>query len=159
MKNFIYTLSVPKTYDTLFRKENHFVYTDKTRVYLLPELFNDKCLNPDTISNLIEYFCIEEILILDRINNIKKEVCIIDHVNRSGINFLIGKTPYKEQPQFPDMSKIYNPIVNLEKVVVHTVGIKRFSKFKSKNHYISESIGLIAPLWYYFGTKVFAKNH
>ena len=77
MKNFIYTLSVPKTYDTLFRKENHFVYTDKTRVYLLPELFNDKCLNPDTISNLIEYFCIEEILILDRINNIKKEVCIL----------------------------------------------------------------------------------
>ena len=49
-----------------------------------------------------------------------------------GTNFLIGKTPYKKHPQFPDMSNIYTPIKELDKIVVHTVGLERFFNFKRK---------------------------
>ena len=56
------------------------------------------------------------------------------------------------------MSKIYNTIANLEKVVVHTLGTENFSKKNETNIVISEMIGLVSPVWHYVGVKVFGKG-
>ena len=118
-----------------------------------------KHINPRSIYNLKKKFNIKEITIYDRVKNKKREACIINHVNRTGINFLIGNTPFKTFPRFPDMTKIYNKIKGLDQVVVHTVGPSRFEKPLEKNILISESVGLIAPIWYYVGTKIFARTY
>jgi hypothetical protein len=56
------------------------------------------------------------------------------------------------------MSKIYNPIPDLEKIIVHTVGRKNFLKRTEKGVFISEMIGLVSPVWHYVGVKVFGKS-
>ena len=43
----------------------------------------------------------------DRIRGIEQDVLITDHVNRSGLFFLRGKTPHEGFPMFPDMSNVY----------------------------------------------------
>ena len=85
-------------------------------------------------------------------------VCIVDHVNRSGTNFLIGETPVKNFPVFPDMSKIYNIIPGYKQVVVHTLGPSRFLKQYKQKQITSESVGLISPIWHYIGVNVYAKT-
>ena len=78
-------------------------------------------------------------------------------MNRSGQNFLRNETPFKEHPQFPDMSKIYNKISGLDTVIVHTIGEKRFQSLPNKEKAVwSEAIGLIAPVAHYVGIKIFA---
>ena len=91
--------------------------------------------------------------------NLDKETCIINHINRSGTNFLIGNTPFKNLPTFPDITSIYNKIKGYDQVVVHTVGSRRFKTFSEKNTLVSEIVGLVAPVWYYVGTKIFAKSY
>ena len=55
------------------------------------------------------------------------------------------------------MSKIYNEIGSHEKAVVHTIGIERFKNQQALNNIIfSELVGLIAPVAYYVGIKIFA---
>ena len=76
----------------------------------------------------------------------------------SGLNFLSGKTPFKNFPMFPDVSKIYQPIKGLNGVIVHTVGPKRFRESGKNKEIISESVALIAPIWYYIGVRVSAKG-
>ena len=159
MKKFTYSLFPPKNFILSYKKHRHTIFEKETLTYIVPEKLNELCLNPRSVSNLTEDLSIKEILILDRVINLEHEVCIVGHVNRSGTNFLIGNTPYNKHPQFPDMSNIYTPIKGLDKIVVHTVGIERFSSFKGSNHYISEAVGLIAPVWHYVGVKVSSKTH
>ena len=104
-----------------------------------------------------KYF-ISEITIFDRIKGISKNIWIKDHINRSGLNFLSGKTPFKKLPMFPDVSKIYQPIKGLNGVTVHTVGPERFRETSIKKAVVSESIALVAPIWYYIGVNVKAKG-
>ena len=75
------------------------------------------------------------------------------------MNFLIGNTPFKNLPTFPDITSIYNKIKGYDQVVVHTVGPRRFKTFSEKNTLVSEIVGLVAPVWYYIGTKIFAKSY
>jgi hypothetical protein len=82
----------------------------------------------------------------------------MDHINKSGFNFLFNKTPYKTFPTFPDMSRIYNPLNNLEQVVVQTLGIKSFSKKTKTEGVFSEMIGLVSPVWHYVNVQVFGKG-
>jgi len=159
MKKFTYSLLSPKRFISSYKKERHIVFKLEKHTHLVPEKLNRLCLNPETILNLTKHLSIKKILIFDKVQNIKKEFSIVDHVNRSGTNFLIGNTPHKNRAQFPDMSKIYEPIKGLDKIVVHTVGEKRFSNFKSSDYNVSESIGLIAPLWHYVGVRVFSKTY
>ena len=79
-------------------------------------------------------------------------------MNRSGINFLKGNTPQKGLPTFPDMSCVYNQIAKLKKVVVHTVGPTLFESKNPNSLVISESVGIVAPIWHYVQVKVFAKG-
>ena len=159
MKKYTYSLFPPKNFILSYKKHRHTIFKKETRTHIVPEKLNRLCLNPRSISSLKEELSIKKILILDRVLNLKTQACIVGHVNRSGTNFLIGKTPYKKHPQFPDMSNIYTPIKELDKIVVHTVGLERFFNFKNSDYYISEAVGLIAPVWHYIGIKVYSKTY
>ena len=123
-----------------------------------PDHISDESLNPKFFFGLKEMYDLDFILIIDRLKHTDTDVCIMEHINRSGKNFLIGRTPHKELPTFPDMGHIYKPIPNLKQVLVHTVGPERFLSDTGIDEIVSEVIGLIAPLWHYVGVSVFARN-
>ena len=154
----MYGLQAPSDYKLRSTPLNHKLYIKNKEFFLVPNKFDESIINPETFLKLKEEMKIKSILLIDRTIPEKKRLCIANHVNRSGFNLLIGKTPVANLPRFPDISKIYNEISGLESAVVHTVGPERFrSKPKSKN-VISESAGLIAPVWHYVRVTVFAKN-
>ena len=158
MKLLIYGLTVPKKYSSKTTLLSHTLYTKEKSICVVPNKFDEGSINPETFLKLKEEMEVISILVIDRTIPGDKKLCIINHVNRSGYNFLIGKTPTANLPRFPDMSKIYNKISGLEPAVVHTVGPERFHLRPKINNVISESVGLIAPVWHYVGVKVFAQN-
>ena len=159
MKKHTYSLFPPKNFISSYKKHKHTIFKKETYIHIVPEKLNQLCLNPRSVSSLAEELSIKKILILDRVINLEHQACIAGHVNRSGTNFLIGNTPFKKRPQFPDMSKIYTPIKKLDKIEVHTVGVERFFNFKDCDYYISEAVGLIAPVWHYVGVAVSSKTY
>jgi hypothetical protein len=127
------------------------------QIILWPKKIDSATINPGNFSELKKHYNIKELLFIDRLIGINKPVSIIEHVNRSGQNFLRSKTPFNKLPQFPDMSKIYQKISGLDTVIVHTIGEKRFKSPLNEEEVIwSEMIGLIAPVAHYVGIKVFA---
>ena len=154
----MYGLQTPSDYNLKSTLLNHKLYVKKKELFLVPNKFDEAFINPETLLKLKEEMKIKSILLIDRTIPEKERLCITNHVNRSGYNFLIGKTPIANLPRFPDMSKIYNKISGLEPAVVHTVGPERFHLRPKINNVISESVGLIAPVWHYVRVKVFAQN-
>ena len=158
--NFLYSYSLhkPKHYKGAFELANHTVFwRDKIKT-IVPNSTSKNHINPKAIDVLKKELKIKQILIFDKIKNSKEVLSIKGHVNRSGLNYLIGRTPYKNLPTFPDMSNIYSRTKTLKEVVVHTVGPKRYSGFNEKDIYISEFVGLISPLWHYLGVDVSARS-
>jgi len=158
MNLIMYGLQAPSDYNLKSTLFNHKLYIKKKESFLVPNKFDKTVINPETFLKLKEEMKIKSILLIDRTIPEKEKLCIANHVNRSGFNFLIGKTPIANLPRFPDMSKIYHKISGLEFAVVHTVGPERFHLRPKSNNVISESVGLIAPVWHYIGVKVFAQN-
>ena len=154
----MYGLQAPSDYNLKSTLLNHKLYTKEKESFLVPNKFDEGVVNPETFLKLKEEMKVISILVIDRTIPGDKKLCITNHVNRSGFNFLIGKTPVANLPRFPDMSKIYNKISGLESAVVHTIGPERFRLRQESNNMVSESVGLIAPVWHYVGVKVFAQN-
>ena len=153
-----YNIYSPKRFSAKETAFNHNIFQTVNGRHIVPITFSDESLNPKSFFGLKKMYDLDSILIIDRLKKVATDVCIIDHINMSGTNFLIGKTPHKELPTFPDMGHIYNPIPNLKQVLVHTVGPERFSSDTGKDEIVSEATGLIAPLWHYVGVAVFARN-
>ena len=100
---------------------------------------------------------INNILLIDRLEPSAKLASIVGHVNRSGCSFLRGRTPYKNFPQFSDMSHIYSKTEGIESKTVHTLGPERFLKPpQHERHIWSEAIGLVSVVAHYIGMNVFA---
>jgi hypothetical protein len=158
MNKIEYCIHSPNIFSAKETAFNHNIFQTVDGRKIIPITFSDESLNPKSFFGLKEMYDLDSILIIDRLKNKDTDVCIIDHVNRSGTNFLIAKTPHKELPTFPDMGHIYKPIPNLKPVLVHTVGPERFLSDTGIDEIVSEAIGLIAPLWYYVGVAVFARN-
>ena len=158
MINHIYTIHSPEKYDKKEDTKNHILYYVGENICMVPKVFNSACVNPETFYDLKKQLDIDYITILDKTIPSVKGCYIEDHVNRSGFNFLIGKTPINELPVFPGMSNIYNEIEGLRPIVVHTVGPDRFISVEDPKIIISESVGLISPLWHYVKTKVYART-
>ena len=154
----MYGLQAPNDYNLKSTLLNHKLYIKQKNSFLVPNKFDATTINPENFLRLKEKVKIKETLLIDKTIPKSKRLCITNHVNRSGYNFLIGKTPIANLPRFPDMSKIYHEISGLESAVVHTVGPERFHLRPKSNNVISESVGLIAPVWHYIGVKVFAQN-
>ena len=158
MSNYIYSLYPPITYDDKKEMHGHLIFFKGKKTYIIPSQFTKKIITPSTFYYLKKEFKIDSITIIDKIIGSKKEVCIINHINKSGYNFLHNSTPFKDYPTFPDISFIYNIIEKLDPVVVHTVGPKRFEKNSTKGVLLSEMIGLIAPVWSYVEVLVYGKS-
>ena len=102
-------------------------------------------------------FSNKHFLLLDRICGAKDPVCIVGHINRSGNNNLVNNTPFKENPRFPDSSRIYHKISGLKTVVVHTLGKDRFADCRQTEGLIwSEEAALITTVADYIGWAVYA---
>jgi len=155
----IYSIHPPKHGEKSHTIFGHRIIEKDKALYVCPKDFSENEINPTNFDKLKTELGLDSILILDRVKNIGDERCIRDHVNRSGYNFLTGKTPYKNLPTFPDISHIYNAIPNMDGIKVHTIGPIRFSKINSKGILYSESVGIVSPVWYYVGVKVFARNY
>ena len=158
MNLLLYGLILPSKYSSKTSLLSHTLYTKEKHTYIIPNKFDEGTINPDNFLKLKEEMKIKSILIIDKTIPGDKKLCITNHVNRSGCNFLIGKTPTGKLSRFPDMSKIYNKNIGVESTVVHTVGPERFRLRPKSNSVISEAVGLIAPVWHYVGVKVFAQN-
>ena len=158
MNLIMYGLQAPNDYNLKSTLLNHKLYTKQKKLFLVPNKFDGKTINPESFFKLKGKMKIKSTLLIDKTIPKDKRLCIANHVNRSGYNFLIGKTPVANLPRFPDMSKIYNEISGLESAVVHTVGPERFRLKQKSNNVVSESVGLVAPVWHYVGVKVFAQN-
>tara|TARA_B100000886_G_scaffold335755_2_gene293331 strand:+ start:1334 stop:1834 length:501 start_codon:yes stop_codon:yes gene_type:complete len=158
--NFLYNYSLhkPKHYERTFELANHIVFCRDKSKTIVPNSTSKNHINPRAIDILKKELKIKEILIFDKIKNSKEVLWIKGHINRSGLNYLIGRTPYKDLPIFPDMSNIYSRTKALKEVVVHTVGPKRYQSFNEENIYTSEFVGLISPLWHYLGVDVSARS-
>ena len=106
-----YFNSNPKTlgfnhdfYKTLF---GHTINEKNNDVLIKPIKFNKVSLSPSNILGLKKTYNIKEIHMYDRIRGIEQDVLITDHINRSGLFFLRGKTPHEGFQMFPDMSNVY----------------------------------------------------
>ncbi len=98
---------------------------------------------------------LDRLLIIDLISSIDQPACIVGHVNRSGMNFLVGRTPYDNHPQFPDISQIYQKFDDLKAITVQTVGPQRFSQYLDESQkYWSEGVAICAPVAHYIGLSV-----
>ena len=155
----IYSIHPPKLGKKTVSIFGHqIIENDKAR-YVCPKEFSENNINPANFEKIKTELGINSILILDRVKNVVGDICIMDHVNRSGYNFLIGKTPYKNFTTFPDISHIYNEIPNMQKKTVQTIGPIRFSNTNSRKTLYSESVGIVSPVWHYVGVRVFARNY
>lgn len=120
-----------------------------------PEELSAEIVTPENISQLSDTLLINEIILVDRLQGIDYFACVAGHINRSGTNYLIGRTPCRDLPRFPDMGNIYLPINDLKAISVHTVGSQRFGRVLSKDEYaLSEGIALVAMVMHYIGLKI-----
>ena len=153
-----YSLIPPIKYDNKTVLHRHVLYTTLDKKSIVPLVFDGNTINPKNFLKLKIDLGIHSIIIVDRVKPKQSKAYISNHVNRSGYNFLIGKTPIQKFPRFPDMTNIYNAIPGLRPIFVHTVGPKRFDLKLDTMNMVSESVGLVAPIWHYIGIKVFAQN-
>ena len=153
-----YSLIPPIKYNNKTVLYHHALYTTLDNRSIVPLVFDGNTINPKNFLKLKIDLDIHSINVIDRIKPKHPKVYISNHANRSGYNFLIGKTPIQGFPRFPDMTNIYNKIPGLKPISVHTVGPKRFVLKLDTINVVSESVGLVAPVWHYVGIKVFAQN-
>ena len=134
---------------------NHNVGIKNNDVFIVPNQFNETSISPTEFLGLKNKYQIKTVNMYDRTLGIKEKSLIIDHVNRSGVFFLKGNTPFKQRPMFPDMSHIYEKDLSLRSIVVQTLGYDRFKKVKSKEKvFFSEAAAIIATVWHYVGVGV-----
>ena len=132
----------------------HYIKRGSKRTDINPTCFNKKNISLKNLDQLKKKLNIERIYMFDRISGLNKNILITDHINRSGISFLRGETPYKKKPMFPDLSKTY--ICDKKQgIVVQTLGPKKFKNPPNEPGVVfSESAAIFATLWHYIGVEV-----
>ena len=131
----------------------HYSSIEKNKTYIWPKIFDNNHIFPRSLYKLKLKYSIEKIVIIDRVKNITNKKNIKDHINKSGINFLKGKTPFETFPTFPDVTHIYK-YTEKSDIIVHTIGPDRFNISPKSKEIISESIGIVSPVWHYIGVLV-----
>ena len=133
----------------------HYIKKESKRRIITPIHFSKKNISLKNIYQLKKRFNIGRIHILDRILGLDKNFLINDHINRSGISFLRGETPYNKRPMFPDLSKVYSLDEKKPGFVVQTLGPRRFKNPPNESGVIfSELAGILAVIWHYTGVEV-----
>ena len=87
------------------------------------------------------------------IKNPNKFVQIVDHINKTGYNPLVGNTPFKNKPRFPDVSKIYDKKnYGINQIISSSVGFEMYNNLNEMN--INEYISVISIVASYVGWKI-----
>ena len=134
---------------------NHNVGIKNNDVFIVPNQVNETSISPTEFLGLKNKYQIKTVNMYDRTFGIKEKSIIIDHVNRSAVFHLRGKTPHEQRPMFPDMSYIYEKDPPLKKIIVQTLGYSRFKKVKLEERvFFSEAAAIIATIWHYVGVGV-----
>ena len=154
-----YFNSNPKHYgiNTYLNKKiyGHKIYKEPKLLFLTPNQFDKNNLCPQNLLQIKEKYKLKNIVMFDRVLGTDKNILISDHVNRSGISFIIEKTPFKNLPMFPDMSGVYIKNKNDKGHTIHTLGPDRFqSPPNEKGVVFSEAAAITASLWHYVGVGV-----
>ena len=79
----------------------HYIKRGSKRTDINPTCFNKKNISLKNLDQLKKKLNIERIYMFDRISGLNKNILIADHINRSGISFLRGETPYKKKTHVP----------------------------------------------------------
>ena len=133
----------------------HRIKKKPKETFLTPIGFSKKHSSPKNLYHLKKDLNIKQIYMFYRIAGLNKNIFITDHINRSGVSFLRGKTPHKNLPMFLDTSKTYLSYKKTPGVVVHTLGPKNFKKPPNEKGVVfSESAAIFATLWHYIGVEV-----
>jgi hypothetical protein len=161
MNSLIYLPAGPEGWNLDLNKQpigpNHFRSRSKPFSFLWPETINRENISPQVFRILKDRLTIDTIWLADQARGIKSPVYVSDHINRSGINFLVGNTFSEDSPTFPDSSGIYSLPEDRSGRVVVSVGSERFNKVENINtHPLCEWVGSIAPVWSYVGVRVIA---
>ena len=136
---------------------HHFQSSFNNHSIVWPDKLNAESINPEEIEKVIECLKPKDWLFVDSLIGEVDLKCIINHINKSGVNFLRKRTPYKNGVMFLDVSNIYSEIDGLDNVKVSTVGRERFYEAKaSKEEIWSLGIGLVSPVFHYLGIKITA---
>ena len=158
MKNYYFNTN-PKNFGihNVFNRElfGHRTLCGDGSVFITPAQFTKKHISPEHLLGLKEKHKIENIIMFDRVVGIKKNILITDHINRSGISFMRGKTPHKKLPMFPDMSSVYIKNTKNKRQTVQTLGPKNFKAPPNETDIVfSEATAITATLWRYVGVGV-----
>ena len=131
---------------------NHKGIKKENSVYLYPEENSPQTINPENLFMLKKEIQITDLVVVDRIYSNVDIVSVVDHINRTGINYLRGKTPFKNLPTFPDISNIYN--TENGKTLMSVGDENYFNINLEKNVILSSWIAAISPVWHYVGVKI-----
>ena len=158
MKKYYFNTN-PKNFgiNNVFDREvfGHFAMRETNSLFITPAQFTKKHISPKHILGLKDKYKIENIIMFDRVVGIKKNTLITDHINRSGISFIRGKTPHKKLPMFPDMSDVYIEDTKNKRQTVQTLGPKNFKAPPNEAGVVfSEASAITATLWHYVGVGV-----
>ena len=133
----------------------HYIIHNENMTTMTPIGFKKKHISPENMLLLKEQYNIDIIQMFDRVIGTEKNVVITDHINRSGLSFLAGKTPHQNLPTFPDMSNIYIAKDKDAGKCVHTIGPDEFKKSpQEKGVVFSEAAAIISTLWHYVGVRI-----
>ena len=112
----------------------------------------EKTINPKNLYELKNKFGFTSLVVVDRIQDKKGIFSVSDHINRTGISFLRGKTPYKDFPTFPDISNIY---IKKNGKTLMSVGEKNTLNINTQENVILSSwIAPISSVWSYVNVPV-----
>ena len=130
---------------------NHKGIKKENSIYLFPEENSPKTINPENFFNIKKEVQLTDLVVIDRIYSKADLINVDDHINRTGLSYLRGKTPYKNLPTFPDISNIYK---KKNGKILMSVGNKNsFNINLEKNVILSSWIAAISPVWHYVGVK------
>ena len=131
---------------------NHKGLKKESSIYLFPKESSSTTINPENFFNIKKEIQLSDIMVIDRIYSKDDVVYVDDHINRTGLSYLRGKTPFKNLPTFPDISNIYK---KKNGKILMSVGNKNsFNINLEKNVILSSWIAAISPVWHYVGVNV-----
>ena len=132
---------------------SHQIITGENTQILIPQKTDSETISPQNISQLKKEFNISQITIIDRVKSTESVVVASGQINRSGTSFLRGKTPYKKQGTFPDIS---GALMGTPKKKQITIGGKRFNEIEKKDSTdYFEWMAPISTVWHYMNVKIF----
>ena len=125
--------------------------------FIYPHTTTEQSINPLNLNSIKLSLSIEKVILVDRIFGQEEMTKTKDHINRTGVSFLRGNTPFKELPTFPDVSNIYRT----EKgKVFMSIGDKNPLKIiPGKDVILSEWMAPISTVWHYLGVNVFENQN